>query len=522
MSEAVEILIKADDQASKEFGDAAAGMEAAQKRVNQIIADIETPAEEYAKKLAELNALHESGALTADQFAAAHEHIKAALESSEESIKTIGSDAKKASAAVGSLANTLGATGVSGAADFASKLAGATETVSQFREAAKSGGAGAMAFKVGLVGLAAAGGAAVGKFLGDIIFETKKFTREMERAKEASKDLEKQLSKSRDTLVSNKKEDIELIADPEKKKAAYQSLLSQLDKDLQTVTGNVAVSQKAVDSWAEAWQITGERKAAAVMAGEQLANDKARLEALRDQRSEIQKLVSARAEENAAIAATNEANKKSGEFLAGLREEIELLKATKGEQIALEAARNTTTEDRGEAEQLLKERDAILAKQQAMKDAETERQKAIDEAAKAAEKAIQDKEHEAKRLEDIVKSEQERLALRKIELEQGKEAARVQALMNQGVDERTARQLAADEAALEKPVAGKEAAPLQASESRLLTRGEGNSPLDKTNEIMTSVRDAITSVRQVNAEQLAEQRRIAENTGKTQQLKTIA
>ncbi len=645
MSEAVEILIKADDQASKEFGDAAASMEAAQKRVNQIMADIETPAETYAKRLAELNALHESGAMNADQFAAAQEHLKSALESSEESIKTIGSDAKKASAAVGSLANTLGATGVSGAADFASKLAGATETVSQFREAAKGGGAGAIAFKVGLVGLAAAGGAAVGKFLGDIIFETKKFTREMARATEASKELETRLSKTRDNLAAGMRQDIELIRDPAEKQAAYKALLSQLEKDIQGVTGNVSASQKAVDEWADSWQITGNRKEYAKQAQEQLENDKARLEALREERDELQKITSERARQIEEIEKANEAKDKSESYIATLREEIEYLAATKEEQIKLDAARNTTIEDRGEAEKLLLERDAINAKREAQEELEEAQRRAEEDRVKAAEQAAadaqreidrvgdlvkaeeqriamkrfeldqqqqlrqssaaaaaemvraqelmnsgideatakqtaaaeaaaavairvqeavkaqelmnqgvdentakrlaaaeaetqtregkdkstdqaqQDAEKEKQRVRDLVKAEEERLALRKLENEQGKEAARIQSLMNQGVDEETAKRLAAAEAALEgnnKPDITKDTPKLQASESRLLTRGEGNSPAEKTNELLTAVRDVMAQTKEVNAAQLAEQRRIAENTAKTQQLKTIA
>lgn len=642
MSEAVEILIKADDQASKEFGDAAASMDVAQKRVNQIMGSLEEPADRYAKHLAELNDLHKSGALNADQFAAASAKISEKLANTGNAFKDVGGKAKTTTEFIGTLASLTGNSEIAG---LASQLAGATEKVSQFSEVSKAGGAGAFAFKLGLVSLAAAGGAAVGKFLGDIIFETKKFTREMARATEASKELETRLSKTRDNLAANMRQDIELIRDPAEKQAAYKALLSQLEKDIQGVTGNVSASQKAVDEWADSWQITGNRKEYAKQAQEQLENDKARLEALREERDELQKITSERARQIEEIEKANEAKDKSESYIATLREEIEYLAATKEEQIKLDAARNTTIEDRGEAEKLLLERDAINAKreaqeelEEAQKRAEEDRVKAAEQAAadaqreidrvgdlvkaeeqriamkrfemdqqqqlrqssaaaaaemvraqelmnsgideatakqtaaaeaaaavairvqeavkaqelmnqgvdentakrlaaaeaetqtregkdKSTDQAQQDAEKEKQRVRDLVKAEEERLALRKLENEQGKEAARIQSLMNQGVDEETAKRLAAAEAALEgnnKPDIAKDAPKLQASESRLLTRGEGNSPAEKTNELLTAVRDVMAQTKEVNAAQLAEQRRIAENTAKTQQLKTIA
>lgn len=667
MSEAVEILIKADDQASKEFGDAAASMEAAQKRVNQIMGSLEEPADRYAKQLAELNDLHKSGALNADQFAAASAKISEKLANTGNAFKDVGGKAKTTTEFIGTLASLTGNSEIAG---LASQLAGATEKVSQFSEVSKAGGAGAFAFKLGLVSLAAAGGAAVGKFLGDIIFETKKFTREMARATEASKELETRLSKTRDNLAAGMRQDIELIRDPAEKQAAYKALLSQLEKDIQGVTGNVSASQKAVDEWADSWQITGNRKEYAKQAQEQLENDKARLEALREERDELQKITSERARQIEEIEKANEAKDKSESYIATLREEIEYLAATKEEQIKLDAARNTTIEDRGEAEKLLLERDAINAKREAQEELEEAQRRAEEDRIKAAEQAAadaqreidrvgdlvkaeeqriamkrfeldqqqqlrqssaaaaaemaqaqsamnagmesatakqaavtaemvraqelmnsgideatakqtaaaeaaaavairvqeavkaqelmnqgvdentakrlaaaeaetqtregkdkstdqaqQDAEKEKQRVRDLVKAEEERLALRKLENEQGKEAARIQSLMNQGVDEETAKRLAAAEAALEgnnKPDIAKDAPKLQASESRLLTRGEGNSPAEKTNELLTAVRDVMAQTKEVNAAQLEEQRRIAENTSRTQKVTTVS
>lgn len=643
MSEAVEILIKADDQASQKFATTAENMDKSLKRVNQILSGLEEPADRYAKQLEELNQLHRDGAISAEQFASAQDKISAKMNTTGAAMKDVGGNAKKTTELVGTLAQLTGNTELG---SFASQLAGATEKISSFGEVSKAGKAGALAFKLGLVALAATIGSAIGKAIGDVIFETKKFTRELERAKEASKELEDRLQKTRSVMMENAKEDIELIRDPDQKRSEYKALMETLNKDIDAVSKNVTASQKAVDEWADSWQITGNQKEYAKQAQEQLENDKARLAALRDERDELQKITSERARQNEEIAKANEAKDKSEAYIAQLKQEVEYLAATKEEQLKLDAARNTTIEDRGEAERLLKERDAIIAKAEAQKELEEAQKRAEEERAKAAEKAIQDAEREKERIEGVIKSEEqkialqkveqdernkamkaaaesgamesriqdlissgidentakklaesevvadaivkaqeaakiqalitqgvdeasakriaaaeaeakagenkekfsdqiseeaekekqriaelikaenERLALKKIELEQGKEAARVQALMNQGVDEVTAKKLAADEAALEKdkgPTAKpKETGPLQASESRLLTRGEGTSPLDKTNELLTSVRDVMAQAKEVNAAQLAEQRRIAENTGKTQQLKTIA
>jgi hypothetical protein len=446
MTEAVEILIKADDQASQKFATTAENMDKSLKRVNQILSGLEEPADRYAKQLEELNQLHRDGALSAEQFAAAQDKISGKMNNTGAAMKDVGGNAKKTTELVGTLAQLTGNTELG---NFASQLAGATEKISSFGEVSKAGKAGALAFKVGLVALAATIGSAIGKAIGDVIFETKKFTRELERAKEASKELEDRLQKTRSVMMENAKEDIELIRDPDKKRAEYKALLDTLNKDIDAVSKNVTVSQKAVDDWADAWQVTGNRKEYAKQAQEQLENDKARLAALRDERDELQKITSERTRQNEELAKANEAKDKSEAYIAQLKQEVEYLAATKEEQLLLDAARNTTIEDRGEAERLLKERDAILAKAEAQKELEEAQKRVEEERAKAAEKAIQDAQRERDRIEGIVRTENERLALRALELEQGKEAAKVQALIAQGVEDAAAKQIAATESALQ-------------------------------------------------------------------------
>ena len=93
-------------------------------------------------------------------------------------------------------------------------------------------------------------------------------------------------------------------------------------------------------------------------------------------------------------------------------------------------------------------------------------------------------------------AENQRLELRKIEIGQGKVAAKIQALVNQGVDRATAKQLAAKEAAIdaktkrEEPIKkSSELSPLSATEGRLITRGPSQSIPQQTLEEIRQLRN---------------------------------
>ena len=467
MSEAVEILIKADDQASA---------------VMAKVGDSATKA----------------GAKTANAF------------------KDSGKNVKATSDLFAQLANM---TGNSQLAGLAGTVSGITEKVGQFSEVSKAGKLGAVGFKLGLMGLAATAGFAVGKVLADIIWQTEKFERAMAKAKETAAELDSQLKKNNATLAASVREDIELIRNPEEKQAAYKKLFDELNGQIAMSSQLVKMNEKEVEEWNDAWQITGNRKQYALDAQEQLKTSKESLANLKEQRDELTKIVGVRAQENAAIKEANAAKDKSESYLENLRQEVEYLKATREEQIKIDALRNTTAEDRGEAERLLKERDAIKAKQEAEREAAEEQKRNQEEAIKAAEKAAEDAERarqkaqedrereaeqiaenalrEKQRVEDLIAAERQRLELQKIEQEQGKEAAAAQQFINQGVDEATAKALAAEQAALDKAkqdeaekkakakgdeVSGKKtsgpAPALMAVEARLLTRGPGTQNQD--------------------------------------------
>jgi hypothetical protein len=442
MSEAVEILIKADDQAS---------------------AALETVATNAQK----------AGGKTTNAF------------------KESGKNVKATSDLFAQLAAMSGNSQIAG---LAQTVSGISEKVGQFSEVSKTGKLGALGFKLGLMGLAATAGFAVGKALADVIWKTAEFERSMARAKETAADLDAQLKRNNATLAANVREDIELIRNPEEKQAAYQKLFDELNGQIVMSSQLVKMGEKDVEAWGKAWQITGNRKQYALDAQEQLKGNKETLSGLKAQRDELAKIVGVRGQEVAAIRTANAAKDKSESFLENLRQEVKYLQASREEQVKIEALRNTTAEDRGEAERLLKDRDAIKAKQEAEREAAQERTRQQDEAARAAEKAAEAAQQEVQRIEDIIAAERERMQLQQIEREQGKEAAAAQALINRGLDAETAKQLAAEQAAQDKAdeaarlknkegpeKASASAVPtLTAQESRLLTRG----PADRGNELL--------------------------------------
>lgn len=532
----------------KQFADAAAESENkltdAQMRAAQVLAALQTPAERYSQQVEELNALHKQGALNADQLAQAQDRLRQRFESTEKAAQTAGEKTKVASVALQSVANLSGQGGL---ASLAGQIGEVAEKSELLTGSLKGGGAGALVLKAGLVALVAGVGAKIGTVLGNWIFQTEKFERAMKRATDASAAFDTQIKALQSSIKSNRMEDIELIRDPEQKQAAYKQLFDEITRDLQIASQQVQKSERDVEAWASAWQITGNRKAYAKMAEEQLAIDKERLATLRAELAETAKLTGEREKVNAQIREENAAKDKSQDYIQSLRDEIELLKATKEEQIEIEAIRNTVPSNEDEAIRLLKERDAILAKReaeeqlaQAQKDvAEAEKARRDAEEA-AAQKAREDAEQERRSIEQLIASEEDRLELQKIELQQGKEAAKAKSLMNEGVDAATAKRIAKEEADIEKlreslskkdePKAkeaktGGPSPTLTASESRLLSRG----PVDRQGEWLE---DAARSLRKIldASQSTAEASLVAseklgmidENTSNTMQMVRIA
>jgi DNA repair exonuclease SbcCD ATPase subunit len=398
------------------------------------------------------------------------------IEGTVKATKDLTKNAKSSTEIFGSLAGALGGTEIG---SFANQIGGLTGKLGEFSEIQKAGGAGSLAFKAGLVGVAGVIAFQVGNAIGNVIFQTEKWTEALKTATEESKRLESVASNLRSERFTDTTTDIELIRDPEKKQAEYQKLLADLKTNVVGVEGQVKSSQKAVDEWNAAWQITGDRKGFAEQAKQQLDNDKERLKQLQEQEKEIQRILGIE-KEREETRQRNAALDADAKYLESLDKQLSLLKAIKEDETGIAALREQAaqatsglegTDAAKQAEDKLKQIKALQEQIDLEKQAREEK--------KAAIKEIADAEFAATMAaEKAFMSERDRLAEQKVLLNQGAEAAHAFRLAKQGLSEEDAKSFAKQQTELDKQKqvqdkmkARETAAPLQAFSSRFLTRG---------------------------------------------------
>lgn len=420
------------------------------------------------------------------------------VENRIKNIKDVGGKAKASTEFIGTLAGALGGSEIAG---FASQLGGLTEKVSAFSEVQKAGGAGAFAFKAGLVAAAGAIAFQVGNALGNVIFQTEKWSNALKTATEDAKRLSAEAGKIRSEKFIDARADIELIRDPEKKQAEYKKLLDDLKTNIVGVEGQVKGSKKAVDEWAAAWQITGNRKGFAEQAKLQLEQDKERLKQLQEQQKEIQRLIGIEAEREE-IRKRNASLDADQSYLESLDKQIASLQAVKADEEGIAALREQARQSTSGLDAEATAQAEAKLKQIQLLQQEIELEKKAREEKKAALKEIADLEfNSVMAAEKAFIAERDRLAEQKVLLEQGAEAAHAMRLAKQGIAEEDAKSFAAQQAELdsqkqvqEKMKARESAQPLQAVSSRFLTRG----PIDD------KMLDVAKSQLKVQQEQLAE------------------
>ena len=377
MSESVEVIISADDQASKKF---------AQVAVN------------------------------ADKTLG---HVK-----------TVG-ERMKGSAAFGSIfAKMLGGSEIGAAIG---QVGEATEKVNQFGHVAKMGGAGALVFKGGLSALAFTAGVQLGSAISNAIFDFEKFNRQIESSKQKIDEFGKQAQSISRSRFSSAVADIELIKDPEQKQAAIEQLTASTQREIDNLTVRVQASQQAVDEWAEAWKITGDRKGFEQQAQQQLDRDREMLDVAVQHRQALIDQAAAR-ERNAAAAAMQaeaqrEAKAEQGFFSIKQQLEEEQLLYTYG----AEAVENYRLEQLGlsEASQefliSMRQQNAELKKNFDARTAQEQKEKQI----------------QATYEQTLVSLERQRIAI-----EQGTEAARRYELAQAGMSQTQADQIVMRERAI--------------------------------------------------------------------------
>jgi len=420
MSEGVELLIKADDQASKVLDNVA---ETVDQKVSRI--------------------------------------------------KDVGGKAKASTEFIGTLANTLGGSQLGG---YAQQLAGLTERVSAFAEVSKAGAGGALAFKAGLAGVAAVAGYKIGEAIGNWWMDTAKWNEELAKANGL---LNTTAEKTADMLavsLSIDTEKILLIGDTDEQRKQLVSWQNELSTQAEELAKILKEQEATIKAEETTWQsIFGISEAQKADDAARTAEYRKQLDVVEKEQQAVQLKLRSDVEELRVLKEKTELNKKNTDYIKSLTEEVALLKASKDQRAAIESLQKTggDTQAAAKVEALLREKDALNEKKEAEK-------LAADEEKKAAERKIAD----SKKIDDLKKSEIQRLTEQRIELEQGAEAARKYALEQKGLDSATARKLASEEAAIEKLRTEKEQKidsqdPQQSVQGRLITRGVGTEEVGK-------------------------------------------
>jgi hypothetical protein len=359
--------------------------------------------------------------------------------------KTVAASGKASAELTGTLAKTLGGTALGA---FSGELAGITERISAFSEVSQQGAGGALAFKAGLAGVAAVAGFKIGTMIGDWVFETEKFTAQLAKANVEllkAADLAATLQSTKLGIATAK---IELIDDPEEQDAALRKRFTELSRMAEQQQKNIELIKEEQQARLTGWQsmlgVSEEVKA---------ANE-----------AEVQAAAKS-------LAAIENEQAKIGNKLNREVQELEALKKAK--------------------------QDAAESERKQIAETEAAKKKAQDDEQRAAEKKIAD----AQRLSDMKDAEFANLERQRILLNQGKEAAQAFALEQKGLDEATAKRIASEQAAIDKAVEEKNSKSesftpgIQATESRLLTRGPAEKGIDK---IATNTEKMVTEIREVN------------------------
>ena len=433
-------------------------------------------------------------------------------------IKESGGQAKKSADFARIIASSLGGSELG---SFIGQMGEAAEKTAQFSEVQKLGGAGALAFKAGLVGLVGTIAFGVGKAMGDAIFQTQKFAEELKSAAEATKKLDADQAKLRAIMASEQREDIELIRDPEKKKAAYVDMLEALKTNMLGVESAIKQGTKENEAFAASWNYLGNDIAINEATKATVETNKQRLAVMKDEKRELEKIVGDRTKENELLKEQNALQDKSEFYVDTLQKQLELLRATNDEKAQVVASQNTVDTDFREATRLLKEIDEINAKAAADKIAADEKKK-----------TDTDNENNAKRLASLKESELTKLQQEQILLNEGREAANRFALEKQGLSKQDAASIAQERERIElqkdaikdlekqagaKPIA-QQATVNTAFESRLLTRGPAD---DAAKFTAQNTANALAELKAINLRQERMEKEANRQKGRTTTLTVV-
>jgi hypothetical protein len=468
------------------------------------------------------------------------------VDSQVKRIKEVGGRAKASTEFIGTLANSLGGSEL---ASYAGGLAQLTERISAFSEVSKAGGAGAAAFKLGLAGVVAVGAFKAGQAIGNLVFETKRWSEELERAELTSAKLFDQASQLRDFRFGTDMEGLSLIRDPEEQTAEAKRLRDGIEKEIIGLQATIKQTQDLEKDSNYAWFATAQERA---LDKKSIEDAEKQIEQLRQQRTAIDQTTDARRKELEAIRESQALADRNAGYIESLQGEVELLNASSKAHEARKQSASIDTEMEGlaqrkaggenvdaEIEALARkkaaveatadsERRAIEAQQRAGGDVEAAKkieslmhQRDLIEATREAEKQAADQVKKAseeqiqasERIADLKQKESDRIKEQILLVTQGKEAAKAFALEQQGLDRESAKRLAAQQAMadeLGKKLESDE--PQQAVQGRLLTRGRTDDTAKKQLEVAMQMKKALDIIA-ANTEQTDDSGLVIEVSG---------
>jgi hypothetical protein len=384
-------------------------------------------------------------------------------------IKAVGQGAKASTEFIGSLARSLGGSAL---ASYASGIAQITEKIGAFSEVSKAGAGGAIAFRAGIAGVAAVAGFKVGTMIGNLVFETERWTKQISEANKLLEESSARLARIEAVRLSFRVEKAELSGETESRQLLNELTEEgfALEKQIEETKAKQLKANEGLAGWATF--LTGQSASLAEANAADLAVYEEKLAVINKEKEALQAKLSPYAAELQALRESVALKKRNESYIAGLQEEVDLLKASEQQQAAVMAMQKAGGDAQAAAkiESLLREKESIEAQKQAAKEAE----KLLD---------LKNKE--------LAKLEEQRIALM-----EGKEAAHAFALEQQGLDKAVAERIAREQAAIDKQQAlqGFKRPELNAFESRLLTRGPAEKGIDK---VAKNTEESVKQLKQI-------------------------
>lgn len=265
-------------------------------------------------------------------------------------IKQVGGQAKSSTEFIGVIARQLGGTDLGA---FTGQLSTLIDKTKQFAEVSQLGGAGALAFHGGLVTLVGTMSFQLGQALGDMIFQTERWKNELAAAEKQALALDAALLKALGDRFSDSKIDIDLIADPDAKRAEYEKLLQDLGKEAAGIEQKIKQATDSIknrDTFDEDANIFGlfgfqtESEKFLKIKEQEIAADRERLKLINEQTMALQKQLGERAKERELAALKKQEAESDERSLESLKKRLQIEKAINDDRKSVGDAREKVKE----------------------------------------------------------------------------------------------------------------------------------------------------------------------------------